>query len=59
MDYNFFIDIAVAVLLRLVASGKIPKAYVKALIKLRDALNLAFPLTTDGSVQPAKHIQIV
>lgn len=40
---NFFIDIGITVILRLLADGKIPKGYVKALKKLRDALNLAFP----------------
>ena len=40
---NFFIDIGVTVILRLLADGKIPSKYVKGLKKLRDALNLAFP----------------
>jgi hypothetical protein len=53
---NFFIDIGITVLLRLLSDGKIPSKYVKALTKLRDALNLAFP---PDSNQPAAHIKIV
>ena len=45
---DFFIDIGITVLLRLVSDKKIPKKYVKALQKLRNALNLALP--EDGSV---------
>lgn len=41
---DFFIDIGITVLLRLLAGRKIPKGYVKALTKLRDALNIAFPV---------------
>jgi hypothetical protein len=40
---NFFVDIGITVILRLLSDGKIPAKYVKALIKVRDALNLAFP----------------
>jgi hypothetical protein len=57
MNLNFFIDIGAAVILRLVASGKIPSAYVKVLLKVRDALNLAFPPDANG--QPAPHVEIV
>ncbi len=53
---NFFIDIGITVLLRLLSDGKIPAKYVKALLKLRDALNLAFP---PDSKEPAAHIEIV
>ena len=54
---NFFIDIAVTILLRLLASGKIPSGYVKALLKVRDALNAAFP--PDQGVKPSAHVEIV
>lgn len=40
---DFFIDIGITVLLRLLSTAKIPKGYVKALLKLRDSLNMAFP----------------
>ena len=40
---NFFIDIGITVILRLLSDGKIPAKYVKALLKVRDALNLTFP----------------
>lgn len=53
---NFFVDIGITVLLRLLADGKIPAKYVKGLTKLRDALNLAFP--PDGG-DTADHIEIV
>ncbi len=53
---NFFVDIGIAVILRLLADGRIPKGHVKGLKKLRDALNLAFP---PDSEQPAAHVQIV
>ncbi len=53
---NFFVDIGIAVILRLLADGRIPQGYVKGLKKLRDALNLAFPPESD---QPAAHIEIV
>jgi len=46
---NFLIDIGITVILRLLADGKVPKGYVKALKKLRDALNLAFPPDGSGS----------
>ena len=52
---NFFIDIGITVILRLLSDGKIPSKYMKALIKLRDALNTAFP--PDGGV--ASHVEIV
>jgi hypothetical protein len=51
---NFFIPIALSILLALIQSGKIPASAVKGLLKLRDALNLAFPSGTT----PAAHIQI-
>lgn len=41
---DFFIDIGITVLLRLLATKKIPKGYVKGLTKLRDALNIALPV---------------
>ncbi len=40
---NFFIDIGITVILRLLADGQIPAKYIKGLLKLRDALNLTFP----------------
>ena len=54
---NFFIDIGITVLLRLLSDGKIPAKYVKALIKLRDSLNLAFP--PEMGAKPAEEIEIV
>lgn len=45
---NFFIDIGITVILRLLSDGKIPQKYVKALLKVRDALNLAFPPELNG-----------
>lgn len=54
---NFFIDIGVTVILRLLSDGKIPAKYVKALIKVRDALNLAFPPELNGKA--ADGVQIV
>lgn len=45
---NFFIDIGITVLLRLLADGRIPRGYVKGLTKLRDALNIAFPPDRPG-----------
>lgn len=54
---NFFIDIGVTVLLRLLSDGKIPAKYVKALVKLRNALNDAFPPELED--KPAAHIKIV
>ena len=54
---DFFIDIGVTVLLRLLSTRKIPKGYVKALLKLRDSLNLAFP--PELVDQPAANIKIV
>lgn len=53
---NFFIDIGITVILRLLSDGKIPSKYVKPLLKVRDALNLAFPPDTN---QPAAHVEIV
>jgi len=53
---DFFIDIGIAVILRLLSNGKIPKAYVKGLLKLRDALNMAFP---PDSEKPASNVKIV
>ncbi len=57
---NFFIPIALSILLELLKSGKIPASAVKGLKKLRDALNLAFP--PDGEQQGGgvgTHIEIV
>ncbi len=58
---NFFIPIALSILLELLKSGKIPASAVKGLLKLRDALNLAFPSADEsGHPQPvAAHIEIV
>lgn len=56
MNLNFFIDIGITVILRLLSDGTIPKKYVKGLIKLRDALNLAFP---GESSRAGKGIEIV
>ena len=53
---NFFIPIALSILLELLKSGKIPASAVKGLLKLRDALNLVFP---PDSKEPAAHVQIV
>ena len=53
---NFFIDIGITVILRLLNDGKIPSKYIKGLIKLRDALNLAFP---PDAKAPAAHLEIV
>ena len=53
---NFFIPIAISILLALIQSGKIPASAVKGILKLRDALNLAFP---PDSKQPAAHIEVV
>ncbi len=52
---NYFIPIAISILLALIQSGKIPASAVKGILKLRDALNLAFP---PDSNQPAAHIEI-
>jgi hypothetical protein len=54
---NFFIDIGITVILRLLADGKIPAKYVKGLTKLRDALNLAFP--PELGKAPANQIEIM
>ena len=54
---DFFIDIGITVLLRLLSDRKIPAKYVKALIKLRDRLNLVFP-PEDGE-NPAKNVKII
>lgn len=40
---DFFIDIGMAVLFRLLADKRIPAKYLKGLTKLRDALNIALP----------------
>jgi hypothetical protein len=53
---NYFIGIGVTVILELLSDGKIPQKYVAKLLKLRDALNLAFP---PDSNQPAAHVKIV
>ncbi len=53
---NYFIPIALSILLALIQSGKIPASAVKGILKLRDALNLAFP---PDSKEPAAHIEIV
>lgn len=45
---NFFIDIGITVILRLLSDGKVPAKYVKALLKVRDALNLTFPPELKG-----------
>lgn len=45
----FFIDIGLAVLFALIQGRKIPTQYVRGLVKLRDALNAAIPLTIDGT----------
>lgn len=52
---NFFIPIAISILLALIASKKIPASAVKGILKLRDALNTAFP---PDSTTPAAHISI-
>lgn len=54
---SFFIDIGITIILRLLSGAKIPKGYVKALLKLRDALNLAFPPERTG--RPADNIKII
>lgn len=54
---NFFIDIGITVILRLLQDGKIPAKYVKGLTKVRDALNLAFPAELNGKAAP--NIEIV
>lgn len=51
---NFFIDIGITVILRLLSDGKIPAKYVKALTKLRDALNMAFPVGESATVEIVK-----
>jgi hypothetical protein len=53
---NFFIDIGITVILRLLSDGRIPLKYVKGLKKVRDALNLAFPSDSD---KPAASVRIV
>lgn len=47
---DFFIDIGITVLLRLLSTRRIPKGYVKGLTKLRDALNLAFPVEKSDQI---------
>lgn len=54
---EFFIDIGITVLLRLISDRKIPKKFVAGLIKVRNELLLAFPLELDG--QAAKGFKIV
>jgi hypothetical protein len=54
---EFFIDIGVTVILRLLSTKKIPKGYLKALTKLRDALLLVFPV--ELGVEPAKGVKVV
>lgn len=46
---DFFVDMGIAVLLRLISTSKIPRSYVAALVKLRDKLNLAFPPELEGA----------
>lgn len=53
---DFFIDIGITVLLRLLSDGRIPAKYVAGIIKLRDSLNFAFPVELKG--KPAKHVKI-
>ena len=53
---NFFIPIALSILFELLKSGKIPASAVKGLLKLRDALNMAFP---PDSEKPAASVHIV
>ena len=53
---DFFIDIGIAVLLRLLADGKIPARYHRAMIKLRDKLNLAFP--PELGIEPSEGIKL-
>jgi len=53
---NFFIPIALSILFELLKSGKIPSGAVKGLLKLRDALNLAFPPESNA---PAANVHIV
>lgn len=47
---DFFIDIGITVILRLLSDKKIPAKYVKGLIKVRDTLNLAFPPASGGDL---------
>lgn len=47
---DFFVDIGITVLLRLLSTKKIPAGYVKGLTKLRDALNIAFPVAGSTAV---------
>jgi len=58
MNLNFFIDIGITVILRVLSTAHIPKGYVKGLVKLRDALNLAFPDPTPASGKVADHITV-
>lgn len=48
---EYFIDIGITVILRLLSTGKIPKVYVKGLLKVRDALNVAFPAGEPATVK--------
>lgn len=57
MGANFFIDIGISVILAVLRTRHIPAGYVKAFVKLRDALNLAFPVELEG--QPAKEFTVV
>lgn len=53
---NFFLDIGITIILRLLSDGKIPAKYVKALLKVRDALNLVFPPELNGKAAPGVQI---
>lgn len=59
MNAEFFIDIGITVILAVLRKKKIPKDYVKGLVKLRDALNLAFPNEGTESTKPATNVQVV
>lgn len=56
---DFFIDIGITVILRVLSTKKIPSGYVKAFVKLRDALNLVFPNSGPSSSIPAKNVDVV
>jgi len=53
---SFFIPIALSILFELLKSGKIPAGAVKGLLKLRDALNMAFPPESNA---PSARVEIV
>lgn len=57
MDKGFWIDIGITVILSVLRTKKIPAGYVRAFIKLRDALNAVFPAELNGDV--ATGVQIV